>query len=178
MKAADARRILSKLKKLRALARLAPGEEKNEGRVNEARASALLMLKIAEDNGFVVQFALLRSGREIEDEIVTERREHVKVKTEVRHGTPVAEPEEPFPWDQDYERYKYPAQSYAQAGRDPFNDHPGAPVDVEDTVGRRDGPHGAGNHCVCGKPIETRTWYSPGQGCTHRVDRQGAPYNR
>jgi hypothetical protein len=179
MKLSDARRILSKLQKLRSLADLAPGEEKSEARVNEARASALLMLKIAKDNGFVVRF-------EIPGEISEEHPMRAG-ETRVEHSRPAPQPkkEEPFPWenDQGYERYSPPAGSaYAQGFEEIFSSRPQGPfrkVDAsgastdefggaEDTVGRRDGPNGKGQHCsACGKPIATRTWYAPGQGCTH-----------
>jgi hypothetical protein len=52
----DSDKVIKRLKQLHAVATLRPGEEKDEGRANEARNAAFLLLKTAADNGFEVQF--------------------------------------------------------------------------------------------------------------------------
>jgi hypothetical protein len=52
----DSEKVIKRLQQLHMLATLRPGEEKDEGRANEARNAAFLLLKTAQDNGFEVQF--------------------------------------------------------------------------------------------------------------------------
>lgn len=52
----DDNRLLKKLEALYKLAILRPEEEGNEGRVNEARTSAFLLIKMARENGVKVSF--------------------------------------------------------------------------------------------------------------------------
>lgn len=58
----DVANITQRLKALYALAILRPEEENNEGRKNEARNSAFLLLKIARENGVQLQFKVKVDG--------------------------------------------------------------------------------------------------------------------
>ncbi len=57
-------KLADKLQRLLALATLKEGEDRNDGRVNEARTASFLLLKTCQDNGVRISFKLPPEKRE------------------------------------------------------------------------------------------------------------------
>lgn len=92
------------------------------------------------------------------------------------HVHSVREPQTAAPWEpeeQEYERYDFgrnkPRTQKARPDPRPY-DNPNPEANVAGDYpynphGRRKGLYQ--DECICGKTLDSRTWYGPGVGCTH-----------